>query len=66
MFPIVYRFEHIVSSSWCCLGRVYTLPIPLGGLALLEEVSHWKWTLRGYSLTSLPVCIPCFLNVIGM
>lgn len=32
---------------------------PLGGRALFEEVCHWGWALRLYSLSSLPVCSPC-------
>lgn len=29
---------------------------PLEGRALLEEVGHWGWALRLYSLSSLPAC----------
>lgn len=32
---------------------------PLEGRALLEEVCHWGWALRLYSLSLLPVCPPC-------
>lgn len=33
----------------------------LGGAALLEEVCHWRWGLRFYSLALLPI-LSCFLQ----
>lgn len=48
------------SQLWCCLGVVMELS---EGGALLEEVRHWRWALRGSSLcptsgthSLLPVC----------
>lgn len=35
---------------------------PLGARALLEEVGHWRWALRFYSLASLPVLLLVFAS----
>ena len=40
--PHRLKLEYLVTREWNCLEGL----VGLGGVALLEEVCHWGWTLR--------------------
>lgn len=46
-------YFHYLVSSWCSsLGKSLG---PLGHWSLREEVHHWRWALKSYSLAPRPV-----------
>lgn len=55
----VCEFEHLFQL----VAAVWKVMDPLRGAALMEEVCHWGWALRVYSLVLFPVCSLCFLCV---
>lgn len=51
-------------NMWSPTGGTFKeIMVPLGGVALLEEVQNWGWDLSFYSISVLPVTVLCFLFV---
>lgn len=56
--PLCLRHLNV---SFPVLGSAW---VWLGGVTLLEELSHWGWALRRQKLLSFPTSSLCFLSAV--